>query len=224
MNMGTADMHFLHVRGTRHISITSSYFLGGFLEDYSMKRLCVFCGSSAGVVPEYCQSAIALAQVLHQKKIDLVYGGGSRGLMGVLANTFLSLGGQVTGVIPAALVAMEAGHTGLTDLRVVGSMHERKALMSNLSDGFVALPGGFGTFEELFEVITWAQIGLHSKPIGILNVKRYFDPLLQMVEHAVAEGFIPAAQQQLLVTADNPEELLTRIIEMYRAARMAGWS
>jgi uncharacterized protein (TIGR00730 family) len=186
-------------------------------------RLCVFCGSSAGVFSEYRHSAVAVARALFRNRIDLVYGGGSQGLMGILADTLLSLGGKVTGVIPEALMAMEAGHAGLTELRIVASMHERKALMSNLSDGFIALPGGFGTFEELFEVITWAQLGFHSKPIGILNVNHYFDPLLHLIEHAITEGFVPSDQKEILATADNPDVLLDKVIAMHAASRREGW-
>lgn len=163
-----------------------------------------------------------LAQELHRREIQLVYGGGNRGLMGILANTLLQLGGRVTGVIPEALWAMEVGHKGLTEMKVVKSMHERKALMSNLADGFIALPGGFGTFEELFEVITWAQLGFHSKPIGILNVDHYFDPLLNLIAHAFEEGFIPNGQE-LVLSAPSPAELVTKMISFYPVELRPKW-
>lgn len=186
-------------------------------------RLCVFCGSSAGIREEYKLSAAQMAHALYENGVEIVYGGGGRGLMGVLADTYLALGGEIVGVIPESLVAMEAGHKGLAEMRIVGSMHERKALMSNLSDGFIAMPGGFGTLEELFEVITWAQLGFHCKPIGLLNVKGYFDPLLRMVDHAVAEGFIPATQQQILLSSESPRALLQEIISRHSAVLGGQW-
>src|ERR671939_1854337 len=142
-----------------------------------MDRLCVYAGSNAGVRPEYAEAAVALARELVARGIGLVYGGGRVGLMGVLADTVLSGGGEAIGVIPQALVDREIGHQGLTELRVVGSMHERKALMAELADGFVALPGGAGTLEELIEIYTWSQLGLHRKPMGVLNVNGYYDGL-----------------------------------------------
>jgi uncharacterized protein (TIGR00730 family) len=143
--------------------------------------------------------------------IELIYGGGHCGLMGVLADEVLKNGGRVIGVIPHDLMAAELGHPQLTKLHIVSGMHERKALMSNLADGFIALPGGFGTFEELFEVITWGQLGLHQKPIGLVNVEGFFDPLLELIKHAIREGFVRPEQSQLLVSSASPKELIGMI-------------
>jgi uncharacterized protein (TIGR00730 family) len=164
------------------------------------RRLCVFCGSAHGRNPAFTTAAQDLGRELARRGIGLVYGGATVGLMGVLADAALGAGGEVIGVIPEALMVREIGHAGLTKLHVVRSMHERKALMAELADGFVALPGGFGTFEEFFEVVTWAQLGLHAKPCSLLNITGFFDPLLQLLDAAVAEGFIkPAARQSVLV-------------------------
>jgi uncharacterized protein (TIGR00730 family) len=151
------------------------------------QRLCVFCGSSMGKRREYRAAAETMGAMLVERGIELVYGGGNIGLMGVLADAVLARGGRVTGVIPESLMAWEVGHLGLTDLRIVGSMHERKALMSDLSDGFIALPGGFGTLEEFCEVVPWSQLGIQSKPCGLLNVENYFAPLLELFDRAVGE-------------------------------------
>ncbi|HLX40875.1 MAG TPA: TIGR00730 family Rossman fold protein [Ktedonobacteraceae bacterium] len=173
-----------------------------------LQRICVFTGSNPGVRPEYAQAARELGTALATRKIGLVYGGASVGLMGILADSALAAGGEVIGVIPQGLFRREIAHENLTQLHEVKSMHERKALMADLSDGFIALPGGFGTFDELFEITTWAQIGLHSKPIGLLNVADYFDPLLGLVMHASREGFIPAYNMHLLLRSDNTVHLL----------------
>ena len=173
-----------------------------------MHRICIFSGSSLGVRPEYREAAEALGKEMASRHIGLVYGGASVGLMGTIADTVLANGGEVTGVIPRALFQREIAHQHLTALHEVGSMHERKALMSDLADGFIALPGGFGTFDELFEVTTWAQLRLHAKPIGLLNVAHYFDPLLAMVHHAVNEGFIQSRYTRLLLHRENPTALL----------------
>src|SRR5579863_5248951 len=173
-----------------------------------MRRICVFTGSNLGKRPEYKQAAQALGQEMLARGLGLVYGGTSVGLMGVLADTMLAGGGEVMGVIPRGLFRREIGHRGLTQLHEVNSMHERKALMADLADGFIALPGGFGTFDELFEITTWAQIGLHSKPIGLLNVADYFTPLLALVAHATAEGFIPPTNTTLLLHETNAATLL----------------
>ncbi|MBE3560118.1 MAG: TIGR00730 family Rossman fold protein [Ktedonobacteraceae bacterium] len=173
-----------------------------------MRRICVFTGSNKGIHQEYEQAAQALGQELVRRGLGLVYGGASVGLMGVLADAVLSAGGEAIGVIPRALFKREVGHTRLTELHSVGSMHERKALMADLADGFIALPGGFGTFDELFEITTWAQIGLHSKPIGLLNVAHYFEPLKALVQHAVNEGFIHPSHARLLIERTTPAELL----------------
>jgi uncharacterized protein (TIGR00730 family) len=176
-----------------------------------MKRICVFCGSNHGVRPAYAQAAEALARHLVKLGIGIVYGGGNIGLMGVLADTALAAGGEVTGVIPQALFAKEVGHAGVADMRIVGSMHERKALMAELSDGFIALPGGWGTFDEFCEILTWAQLGLHRKPCGILNVEGYYDPLLKMFDHCVAEGFLKPEYRPLVIAASDPEELIAKM-------------
>ena len=173
-----------------------------------MPRICVFCGSSTGIRSEYVTAARALAAALVERKLGLVYGGGSVGLMGVLADAVLVAGGEVIGVIPGPLATPELAHTGLTELRVVASMHERKALMASLADGFIALPGGLGTLEETLEVLTWAQLGIHAKPLGVLNVSGYFDGLLRFLAHAVAEGFVRPAHAALLLTAPTPAALL----------------
>ena len=155
-----------------------------------IKRLCVYCGSSSGSQPDYALAARQLARAMVSKNIDLVYGGAGVGLMGEIADTVLEEGGDVIGIIPKGLFVKEVVHTGLTELREVGSMHERKLLMSELSDGFVALPGGFGTIEEILEIITWSQLGMHQKPCGLLNVRRYYDRLIDFLDHAVSERFI----------------------------------
>jgi uncharacterized protein (TIGR00730 family) len=187
-----------------------------------MKRICVFAGSSLGVNPVHRDAAVALAQALADRGVELVYGGGCIGLMGVLADAMLARGGRVTGVIPHTLMVREVGHRGLTDLKVVDSMHERKALMAELSDGFIALPGGFGTLEELFEVLTWAQLGLHGHPCGALNVAGYFDGLFQFLDHALGEGFLRSAHREMLLVDDDPRRLLERFAQ-YRPPAVAKW-
>ncbi len=176
-----------------------------------MKTLCVFCGSNPGARPEYRLAAQQLGQALVARQMGLVYGGGKVGLMGELARTVLEAGGQVTGVITQALVQMEVAYTQLADLRVVDSMHARKALMAELADGFVVLPGGLGTLEEMFEILTWAQLGLHGKPCGALNICHYFDPLLDFVEHAIAERFVKRAHGEMLQVAETPDTLLDKL-------------
>lgn len=173
-----------------------------------MRRVCIFCGSNTGARDVYAQSARALGAALVRRRIGLVFGGGCVGLMGIVADTVLAEGGDVIGVIPEALVAKELAHHGVGDLRVVGSMHERKALMADLADAFVALPGGYGTFEEFCEVVTWAQLGLHRKPCGLLNVDRFYDPLLAFFDHAVVERFVRPEHRALVLQADDPERLL----------------
>lgn len=175
-----------------------------------MKRLCVFCGSSAGRRAAYAEAARQLAVELGRRGLGLVYGGGSVGLMGVLADAALAAGCEVIGVIPGPLAAPELAHPGLSELRVVSSMHERKATMAALADGFVALPGGLGTLEELLEILTWAQLGIHGKPVGLVNVDGYWDGLLGMLAHAVREGFVRPGHARLLLTADTPGVLLDR--------------
>ena len=176
-----------------------------------IQSVCVFCGSSAGRDDRYAGAARELGELLAVQGIRLVYGGGRVGLMGVLADAVLAAGGTVTGVIPRPLVAREVGHTGLSELHVVETMHERKARMVELSDGFVALPGGMGTLDELFEVWTWAQLGIHAKPFGILNVGGYFDGLLAFVDHATGEQFVPPGHRAMLLTESDPALLLERL-------------
>lgn len=173
-----------------------------------MYRICVFAGSNPGIRQEYQLAARALGKELVRRGLGLVYGGASVGLMGIIADEVLEYSGEVIGVLPKELFQREVAHANLTALHEVSSMHERKALMADLSDGFVALPGGFGTFDELFEITTWAQIGLHTKPIGLLNVAGYFNPLLALVTHASTEGFIPPFHASLLMHDDNAASLL----------------
>jgi len=176
-----------------------------------MRRICVFAGSSLGAHPEYVTAARELGRTLAADGIGLVYGGGSIGLMGVLADSVLEADGEVIGIIPRRLATREIAHQHLADLRVVGSMHERKALMAELADGFIALPGGFGTLDELLEITTWAQLGLHAKPIGLLDVRGYFAPLVTLVERAVVEGFVAAENRGLLVVASDVRHLLAQM-------------
>ena len=173
-----------------------------------MARICVFCASTPGLRPSYAEGASALARALVDGGHTLVYGGGNVGLMGVIADAVLSAGGEAVGVIPHTLMAREIGHTGVTRLHVVDSMHERKALMADLSDAFVALPGGVGTFEELFEAITWTQLGLHRKPCGLLNTQGFYDGLIGFMEHAWAEGFIKPETRAVVRYDADPLALL----------------
>jgi uncharacterized protein (TIGR00730 family) len=179
-----------------------------------MKRVCVFCGSSIGNKPEYTDFAEALGRLLAARKIGLVYGGGNVGLMGVIADAAVAAGGEVIGVIPKALKDREIAHTGLRDLRVVDSMHTRKAMMADLADAFIAMPGGVGTFEEFFEAITWTQLGLHRKPCGLLNVGGFYSPLVAFIDQAVDEGFIKPIHRAMIVVDDNPERLLDSLAKI----------
>lgn len=176
-----------------------------------MKSLCVYCGSSIGASPAYAEAARTLAKVMVEDNIALVYGGGNVGLMGVIADEVMRLGGEATGVIPKALLDKEVGHQGLTQLHIVKDMHERKALMAELSDGFVAMPGGIGTLEELFEIFTWSQLGLHDKPLGLLNVDGFYDDLIGFLQHVVAERFLRAEQAALLIHECKPSALVARL-------------
>jgi hypothetical protein len=187
-----------------------------------MKRLCVFCGSSAGHDPAYGALAAQMGRTLAQRGIGVVYGGGRIGLMGVLADAALAAGGEVIGVTPKALLEREHGHGGLTDLRVVDSMHTRKALMAELADGFVALPGGIGTMEELFEVWSWAQLGIHRKPCGLIDVAGFFKPLVSFLDHLVATGFVGSTTRAMLAVASSPDELLAQFAA-YQAPAMPQW-
>jgi uncharacterized protein (TIGR00730 family) len=187
-----------------------------------MRRICVFCGSSSGNRPEYRAAAEELGAELVRRKIGLVYGGGNVGLMGLIADAVLRADGEVQGVIPEHLMGREVGHKGLTKFHVVRSMHERKALMADLSDAFIALPGGFGTLEEFCEVVTWAQLGLHAKPCGVLNVLGYYSPLLAMFDHAVEERFLKAENRSLVLARDSVVELL-QALEEWRPVRVEKW-
>jgi uncharacterized protein (TIGR00730 family) len=173
-----------------------------------MKKICVYCGSSPGRRPEYIESARALAQEFVKHGIGLVYGGASVGIMGEIADTVLASGGEVIGVIPQALVDKEVSHRGLTKLHIVKSMHERKTLMADISDGFIALPGGLGTIEELFEVLTWSQLGFHKKPCALLNIEDYYNNLTSFLSHAVQEQFIKPIHHEMLLVEKSPEKLL----------------
>jgi uncharacterized protein (TIGR00730 family) len=176
-----------------------------------MRRICVFCGASPGARPEYAQATTELARLLVADGIGVVYGGGGVGLMGALADAVLAEGGEITGVIPRALVDREIAHPEVTDMRVVGSMHERKALMAELADAFVALPGGLGTLEELFEVYTWAQLGLHRKPCALLNVQGYYDGIAGFLADAVEERFLRQEHRDMLLVEREPRALLERL-------------
>jgi uncharacterized protein (TIGR00730 family) len=187
-----------------------------------MKRICVFSGSSPGARPEYREAAVDLGSTLARSGLGLVYGGAKVGLMGALADAALAAGGHVVGVIPQVLVQKEVAHAGLTDLRVVSSMHERKGLMAELSDGFIALPGGMGTLEELAEVLTWAQLGMHRKPCGLLNVAGYYDGLAAFLDHAVSERFILPAHRTMLLVATTAKDLLESFAS-YRAPVVEKW-
>jgi uncharacterized protein (TIGR00730 family) len=186
-------------------------------------RLCVFCGSSSGNGPAYVEAARAFGRVLAENDIGLVYGGARVGLMGAVADAALERDGEVVGVIPRALVDREIAHTGLSELRVVQTMHERKALMAELSDGFVALPGGTGTLDEFFEVWTWAQLGIHSKPCGLLNVGGYYDGLSGFLDHLVAEGFLRHSYRAMLAIEADPPRLLRRLLD-YSPPHESKWS
>ncbi|MBI5384090.1 MAG: TIGR00730 family Rossman fold protein [Verrucomicrobia bacterium] len=177
-----------------------------------MKRICVFCGSSSGSEPAFAEAAREMGETLARHHLGLVYGGGNIGLMGLLADAVLTRGGEVVGVIPQALVDKELAHRGVTELRVVRSMHERKALMADLADAFIALPGGFGTLDEFCEILTWAQLGLHRKPCGLLNVAGFYDPFLDQLNLAVAKRFIRAQHRELVQVETTPDALLRRLL------------
>ena len=187
-----------------------------------MKSICVFCGSSAGNRPEYAEAARRMGEALARRKLKLVYGGGRVGLMGEIARSVLAAGGEVVGVIPESLMRKELAYEDLTELRVVGTMHERKAMMADFADAFVAMPGGFGTFEEFCEVLTWAQLGIHRKPCALFNVNRYYDGMLALFDHAVAEGFVRPAHRSMVIAEDDAERLLDRLAA-YRAPTVEKW-
>jgi uncharacterized protein (TIGR00730 family) len=179
----------------------------------SLRRICVFCGSSTGTSPVYRAAAESLAREMAARAIGLVFGGGCVGLMGIVADAILAAGGHAIGVIPHFMVARELAHRGLPDLRIVQSMHERKATMAELSDGFIALPGGFGTFEEFCEAVTWTQLGLHRKRCGLLNVEGFYDPLLSLINRASADGFLRGGNRGIVVSDTVPSRLLDRLAE-----------
>ena len=187
-----------------------------------MKRVCVYCGSSSGVNPLHREAATRLGALLATRGIGVVYGGGNVGLMGVLADAALRAGGEVIGVIPAALMDKELGHGGVTKLHVVTSMHERKQLMADLSDGFISLPGGIGTLEELFETFTWLQLGFHDKPVGLLNVDGFYDHLLTFLRHVAVEGFLRAGHLESLLVDAGCDTLLERMAR-FRAPVLGKW-
>jgi uncharacterized protein (TIGR00730 family) len=176
-----------------------------------LHRLCVFCGSQLGVRPVYADAARELGRAMASRNVELVYGGGHIGLMGVVADAILDAGGRAIGVIPQALVERELAHEGLTELHVTAGMHERKALMAGLSDAFVALPGGFGTADEWFEILTWAQLKLHAKPVGLLDVDGFFDPLLAWIDRTVTEGFVKSSHRDALIVERDVDRLLDRL-------------
>ena len=177
-----------------------------------LQRICIFCGSSPGRRSSYAAAAVSLARHLAARKIGIVYGGSNAGLMGTFADAALAAQGEIIGVMPHVLVAKEVAHAGLKDLRVVNSMHERKALMAELADAFIALPGGYGTLEEFCEVLTWTQLGIQRKPCGLLNVEGYYDGLLKMFDHAVEEHFLKPAHRQMVISDSQPEPLVNRLL------------
>jgi uncharacterized protein (TIGR00730 family) len=176
-----------------------------------IQKLCVYCGSAAGNRPEYAQAAAALGQLLARENVTLVYGGGKVGLMGVLADAVLAAKGQAVGVMPRSLVEKEIAHTGLTHLHVVESMHQRKQMMADLADAFVLLPGGFGSWEEFCETVTWLQLGIHRKPCAILNVAGYYNNFLSLMDHGAAEGFVRPAHKEMIIIREHPEPLLAAL-------------
>jgi len=188
----------------------------------TLNKICVYCGSSPGKRSIYTEQAKKLGELFVQREIDLVYGGASVGVMGVIADAVIDNGGRATGIIPEALLRKEVAHDRLTDLQVVGSMHDRKARMADISDGFIALPGGLGTVEELFEMLTWAQLGFHQKPVGILNVSGYFDHLSTFLDHAVAEQFVKKEHRKMLMIEDDPEKLIDAF-EQYESPVVEKW-
>lgn len=187
-----------------------------------MQRVCVFCGSSVGKRPDYAAAAQRLGTLLAERGLGLVYGGGRVGLMGIVADAVLAGGGTVTGVIPSFLLTKEIDHRGVTDLRVVNTMHERKALMADLADGFIALPGGFGTLDEFCEILTWAQLGLHRKPCGLLDVAGYYEAFLSFLDRATGDGFVLPQFRSLVLSDDDPARLLARL-DAYQPPDVARW-
>lgn len=187
-----------------------------------MKRICVFCGSNPGFDPLYLETAEKVGKFLAAENIELVFGGGRVGLMGKIADTVMANGGKVIGIIPHALADREVAHQGLTELRIVSSMHERKALMAELSDGFIALPGGVGTFEEFCEIVTWAQLGIHTKPCALMNVGGFYDAFIAMFDHSMNQGFI-RPQHRALVLVESEIEKLYELMKNYRPPIIEKW-
>lgn len=188
-----------------------------------MNYICVFCGSSFGAKPAYQQAAQTMGAALARRGLGLVYGGGRVGLMGTVADAVLAAGGEVIGVIPEFMAEKEIAHRGLSQLHIVGSMHERKAMMAALSDGFIALPGGYGTLEEFCEILTWTQLGLHQKPHGLLNVEGYYDHLIQLFDHAVAEEFVKPRHRSIVLTAVEPDQLLDQFAS-FKPEKVDKWT
>jgi uncharacterized protein (TIGR00730 family) len=188
-----------------------------------MKRICVFCGSAKGVRPEYEASAVRLGHLMAERGLGLVYGGGSIGLMRVVADAVMAKGGHVIGVIPDSLLRREVGHRGVTELRVVDTMHQRKALMADLSDAFIALPGGYGTLEEFCEVVTWSQLGIQQKPCGLLNVAGFYDGLLEFLDHIVREDFVRPENRGLVLVASDEREMLDKLTAWQPPAHIEKW-
>lgn len=187
-----------------------------------MKRLCVFCGSSMGNDPAYAAAATEVGKLLAERGIELVYGGGNVGLMGTVARSALEHGGDVIGIIPRSIFDKEVGNPGVTELFVVNSMHERKTMMATLSDGFIALPGGYGTLEEFIEVTTWSQLGFHEKPCILLNINQYYEKLIDLVDHFVGEGFVKPNMRELILSADTPTELM-HVLDDYEPVNLHKW-
>jgi len=215
----SASKHTKGIRRNRSERRRDAFGYPGF---HMLKRICVFCGSSMGARASYAAAAENLARHLVASGIAIVYGGANRGLMGRLADTALEAGGEVIGVMPRSLVEKEVAHAGLSKLYVVSSMHERKAQMAELSDAFIALPGGYGTLEEFCEVLTWTQLGLHRKPCGILNVDGYYDRLLALFDHAVNEQFVKPVHQRMVIADAREESLLRRLME-HQSPEVAKW-
>jgi len=189
----------------------------------TIEKICVYCGSADNLNPDYLASARRMGELIARRNMHLVFGAGATGLMGAVADGALEAGGEVTGIIPEYFNTPQLAHGQLTHLEVVATIHQRKARMAELADAFIALPGGYGTFEEFFEILTWAQIGLHQKPIGLLNVRNYFDPMIKMIEHARAEGFIYNEHRSLFVYANQPDELLTALEEFQSPQGLDRW-
>jgi len=188
----------------------------------NIKKICVYCGSSAGKDPDYSSAAVALGQALCDRNIGLVYGGAAVGIMGAVADAVLEKGGEVMGVIPKSLAVKEVAHPNLTELHVVASMHKRKAMMAELADGFIALPGGWGTLEETFEILTWAQLGFHDKPCGLLNINGYYDGLIGFLENAFEQQFVSELYRPMLITSREPVSLLEQFAS-YQAPKVRKW-